>query len=70
MATDAERLNFLLVFLLAIALQTFLVMIIWNNVIIKKFPKSNIQELTFWDALAISVFVSILGGFGSSIGLF
>jgi hypothetical protein len=44
-----------------IALQTYLIQVIWNKVIIKKFPDSNIQTLTFWDALAISVFFSLIG---------
>ena len=44
-----------------IALQTYLIQVIWNKVIIKKFPDSNIQTLTFWDALAISVFCSLIG---------
>jgi hypothetical protein len=44
-----------------IALQTYLIQVIWNKVIIKKFPESNIQTLTFWDALAISVFFSLIG---------
>ena len=44
-----------------IALQTYLIQVIWNKVIIKKFPDSNIQTVTFWDALAISVFFSLIG---------
>ena len=52
----------LIIFVLAvIALQTYLIQMIWNKVIIKKFPDSNIQNLTFWEALALSVFVSLLG---------
>jgi hypothetical protein len=43
-----------------LALATFLIMTIWNKVIIKKFPLSAIQKLSFWDALALMVFVSIL----------
>ena len=54
----------LLIILGVIALYTLLIMLIWNKVIIKKFPQSNIQTLTFWDALALSVFVSILSGSG------
>ena len=45
-----------------LALYVFIIMIIWNKVIINKFPSQNIQELNFWDALAISVFVSMLSG--------
>lgn len=52
----------IIIFVLAvIALQTYLIQMIWNKVIIKKFPDSNIQNLTFWEALALSVFVSLLG---------
>jgi hypothetical protein len=42
-------------------------MIIWNNVIIKKFPSSNIKKLSFWDAMAIAVFVGLLCGGGTII---
>ena len=45
-----------------IAISTALIMVIWNNVLIKKFPSSNIQKLDFWDALALSVFVWLLTG--------
>lgn len=48
--------------LVVIAINTFLIMIIWNQVLINKFPNSNIQKLNFWDALAISVLCSILFG--------
>lgn len=50
----------LIIFLSIVALYTYLIMIIWNNVIIKKFPDSNIQKLDFWEALALSVFFSLL----------
>jgi hypothetical protein len=55
----------LIISLAILALNTWLIMIIWNKVIIKKFPNSDIVELNFWDALAISVFVTALTG-GSS----
>lgn len=48
--------------LAVLSLYTFLIMTIWNKVIVKKFPKQQIETLDFWDALAISVFVSILSG--------
>jgi hypothetical protein len=48
----------ILIGLALIALQTYLIQVIWNKVIIKKFPESNIQTLTFWDAL---VFFSLIG---------
>ena len=50
----------LAVLLISIAIYTYLVMLIWNDVIIKKFPSSNIQKLNFWDALALSVLVGLL----------
>ena len=50
----------LLMIFVIITIQSYLIMIIWNNVIIKKFPDSNIQELSFWDALGIMVLFSIL----------
>ena len=43
-----------------IMLESFLIMIIWNKIIIKKFPLSNIQELNIWESLAISVFTALL----------
>lgn len=43
------------IILAVVALQTYLIQVIWNHVIIKKFPNANIQELSFWDALALSV---------------
>jgi hypothetical protein len=59
---DNIHISILMLGVLAIiALQTYLIQVIWNKVIIKKFPESNIQTLTFWDALAISVFFSLIG---------
>jgi uncharacterized membrane protein len=43
-----------------LALETYLVMVIWNNIIVKKFPNANIQELSFWDGLGLMVFISIM----------
>ena len=59
---DNIHISILMLGVLAIiALQTYLIQVIWNKVIIKKFPESNIQTLSFWDALAISVFFSLIG---------
>lgn len=59
---DNIHISILMLGVLAIiALQTYLIQVIWNKVIIKKFPDSNIQTLSFWDALAISVFFSLIG---------
>jgi hypothetical protein len=57
---ESTIVNTILIALAIMVLQVFLVMIIFNKVIIKKFPSSNIQELSFWDALAICVFISLL----------
>lgn len=43
-----------------VALQTYLIQIIFNKVVIKKFPSANIKELSFWDALAISILCALL----------
>lgn len=51
-----------LLYLSILALNTYLIMIIWNKVIILKFPSADIRTLTFWDSLAISVFVTALLG--------
>jgi len=49
-----------LIFFTILAIESYLVMIIWNDVIIKKFPDARIEELSFWDALGFIVIVSIL----------
>jgi hypothetical protein len=54
--------TFLTIFLITIIVQSLMVMVIWNNVLIKKFPLSKIQKLNFFDALAITVLTSILFG--------
>ncbi len=46
-----------------------LFMLIWNNVLIPKFPSANIQQVTFPEALAISVFVGLLTGHQSVVHL-
>ena len=61
---NTEHIVGLVILLALIALNTYLIMIIWNKVIITKFPTSNIQKLDFWDALALSVFVSLLSSKG------
>jgi hypothetical protein len=50
----------LVVLLVAICIYSSLIMVIWNKVIIKKFPNSNIQELSFFDALALGILCSLL----------
>ena len=63
MSQDLNILNVLvglILFVAIVALYTYLIMLIWNKVIIIKFPNSNIQKLDFWEALALSVFVSLL----------
>ena len=57
----------LAVLLVIFVLSIFLIEIIWNQVIIKKFPNANIQKLSFWDSLAIAVFVSLLTGGGATM---
>lgn len=52
----------LLVLLAVVSFYTFLIMTIWNKVIIEKFPQQKIEKLSFVEALALSVFVSILSG--------
>jgi len=52
----------LILLLVLIVIYVVLIMVIWNNVIIKKFPQSDIQQLNFWDALALAVFCSLLFG--------
>ena len=44
-----------------IALTTYLIMLIWNKVLTKKLG-GNLQNLDFWEALALAVFVNLLLG--------
>ena len=45
-----------------VALTTYLVMLIWNKVLMVKLVGAELQALDFWEALAISVFVNLLLG--------
>jgi hypothetical protein len=47
-------------YLLILAINIFIIEIIWNRVIIQKFPKQHIQPITYFDAFALALFVSIL----------
>jgi hypothetical protein len=53
--------------LVILAINVLLIMVIWNNIIVKKFPNANIQRLNYWEALGIAVLCSILGGGGRVI---
>jgi len=57
---SATAVLFIAIFIGFVALQSYLVMVIWNSVIINKFPDAKIEELTFWDALLLMIFVDIL----------
>lgn len=65
--TAAGLLVMLVVVVVILAIETFLIMLIWNKVIIKKFPTQHIQPLSFWDALALSVFFGLLAGTGKAL---
>jgi hypothetical protein len=52
----------LIILLCLIALNTLLIMVIWNNVLIKKVRGADLQKLSFWDSLAISIFFSLVSG--------
>lgn len=47
-------------FVAVTVLYFFLIMLIWNRVIVKKFPNSNIQQLSYWDSLLLSVLFSLV----------
>jgi len=47
-------------FIAIVVLYFFLIITIWNKIIIKKFPDSKIQPLTYWDSLLVSVFISLM----------
>ena len=53
--------NFI-VFCIIVSIYTLLIMVIWNKVLIKKFPLAQIQTLRFWEALAIGILGSLLTG--------
>jgi hypothetical protein len=52
----------LVMLLSMIAIYTLLIMVIWNTVLIPKVKGANLQTLNFLDALAVSVFFSIVTG--------
>jgi hypothetical protein len=61
--TDYNTIAIVLLFIIiSISIQTALVMVIFNNIVIKKLPSANIQPLSFFDALAISILFALLGG--------
>ena len=43
-----------------IALSTYLIMLIWNKVLVVKLTNARLQILDFWEALALAVFVDLL----------
>ena len=45
-----------------LALTTYLIMLIWNKVLVFKLQGSKLQPLDFWEALALAVFVNLLLG--------
>ena len=45
-----------------IALTTYLIMLIWNKVLVVKLTTAHLQNLDFWEALALAVFVNLLLG--------
>ena len=52
----------LVVLIAMIALYTFLIMIIWNNVLMQKVKGADLQKIDFIQALAIAVFFSLVTG--------
>jgi hypothetical protein len=50
------------VLLAIIAINTILIMVIWNNVLVPKVKGAQFQKLGFWDALAIGVFFALISG--------
>lgn len=50
----------LVILLVVLAIESAIIMLIWNKVIIKKFPTLLIQKLNFFEALAIVIFAHIL----------
>jgi hypothetical protein len=49
--------------LVMISIYTVLIMVIWNNVLVKKLKGSDLQHLSFLDSLSIAVFFAVMSGF-------
>ena len=60
--SGASLLVGLVIVLAMVVIYTLLVMVIWNNVLMKKVKGADLQKLNFWDALAIAVFFSLVTG--------
>jgi mannose/fructose/N-acetylgalactosamine-specific phosphotransferase system component IIC len=60
--SEAKLLITLAVLLVMVSVYTFLIMLIWNKVLMKKVKGADLQKLDFWDALAIGVFFSLVSG--------
>jgi hypothetical protein len=61
MINNLEKILLGLIFIIIIlSIETSIIMWIWNNIIINKFPNSNIQKLNFFESLAIILFTNIL----------
>ena len=50
----------IVILLTMIAINTILIMIIWNKVLIQKIKGANLQEINFWESLSIAVFFSLI----------
>lgn len=60
--STTQLITSLIIILSIVSIYTILVMVIWNSVLIQKIKGFNLQKLNFWDALAISVFLSLISG--------
>jgi len=54
----------IIIYIGILLLLSYLVMLIFNDVVFTRFPDSNVKPLTIWEGMAILVLCSIL--FGSS----
>jgi len=60
---DTKKFFYWLISLLAVVVvNSALIMVIWNYVVVKTFPSANIQNLDFASSLAISVLFGLLTG--------
>ncbi len=59
----------IIIYIASVFLAAYLIMIIWNYVIIKKFPHSDIQEVTFFEAFAILIFFNLLTSSAAQVKL-
>lgn len=60
--SESQLIGTLLVYLILIPIYTFLIMVIWNNILVQKVKGANLQKINFWESLGIGLFFSLISG--------